>query len=200
MRRLFIGLYMLLILSAALLGNSLHAQNKFYDGWLLVANPNMSDLRFSEAVVFICRHDSNGAFGLVLNRPAGQIALSKLMESMDVDSAGKKGDIQIRLGGPVKSEFGFLMYPEKLDEEEQICRSRGVAITSSKDVIKSLGSEYGPDEAVLFFGYAGWGPGQLEIELSHKAWSTIPADRELLFDRNLKDLWTRARTRRGIDL
>jgi putative transcriptional regulator len=39
----------------------------YITGKLLIAMPHMPDNRFKNAVIFIYNHDSNGAFGLILN-------------------------------------------------------------------------------------------------------------------------------------
>ena len=160
----------------------------------------MPDLRFSETVVFVCRHDSKGALGLVLNRPAVRIKMSKLMKSLDVPSDGVTGDIQIRLGGPLETQAGFLMYTKKIKNEDGLCSSHGVTVSNNKDVLKALGSENSPEEIILFFGYAGWSPNQLESELARKDWLIVPADRSFLFAPDIKSLWNRARARSGLAL
>ena len=109
-RNYLIGFLVLLMALTSHFVNAPLAQDKFHVGQLLVAKPDMPDLRFSETVVFVCRHDAKGALGLVLNRPAGRIKTSKLMESLGVPSDGVTGDVQIRFGGPLETQAGFLMY------------------------------------------------------------------------------------------
>ena len=176
------------------------AQDKFHVGQLLVAKTDMPDLRFSDTVVFVCRHDTKGALGLVLNRPAGRIKTSKLMESLGLPSDGVTGDVQIRFGGPLETQAGFLMYTKTIENEDGICSSHGVTVSNNKDVLKTLGSENSPENFILFFGYAGWSPNQLESELARKDWLTVPADRSFLFAPDIKSLWNRARARYGLDL
>ena len=139
-RNYLIGFLVLLMALTSHFVNTSLAQDKFHVGQLLVAKPDMLDLRFSETVVFVCRHDSKGAFGLVLNRPAGRIKMSKLMESLGVPSDGVTGDVQIRFGGPVDTQAGFLMYSKKIENEDGICSSHGVTVSNNKDVLKTLGS------------------------------------------------------------
>jgi putative AlgH/UPF0301 family transcriptional regulator len=43
----------------------------------------------------------------------------------------------------------------------------------------------------VFTGYAGWGPGQLEKELSGGDWAVVPASSQLLFDTPADELWER---------
>ena len=92
------------------------------------------------------------------------------------------------------------MYGKKIENEDGICSSHGVTVSNNKDVLKTLGSENSPENFILFFGYAGWSPNQLESELARKDWLTIPADRSFLFASDIKSLWNRARARYGLDL
>ena len=196
----FIGFLVLKMALTSLFVNAPLAQNKFHVGQLLIAKPDMPDLRFSETVVFVCRHDAKGALGLVLNRPAGRIKTSKLMESLGLPSDGVTGDVQIRFGGPLETQAGFLMYTKTIENEDGICSSHGVTVSNNKDVLKTLGSKNSPENFILFFGYAGWSPNQLESELARKDWLTVPADRSFLFAPDIKSLWNRARARYGLDL
>ena len=199
-RNYFIGFLVLLMALTSHFVNAPLAQDKFHVGQLLVAKPDMPDLRFSETVVFVCRHDAKGALGLVLNRPAGRIKTSKLMESLGLPSDGVTGDVQIRFGGPLETQAGFLMYTKTIENKDAICSSHDVTVSNNKDVLKTLGSENSPENFILFFGYAGWSPNQLESELARKDWLTVPADRSFLFDPDIKSLWNRARARYGLDL
>ena len=57
-----------------------------------------------------------------------------------------------------------------------------VGLTSSRDVLNSVGSEGLPAEIIVSLGYAGWDAGQLENELAQNSWLTVPAKAEILFD------------------
>ena len=69
-------------------------------GRLLVASPYLSDGNFLRTVVFIIKHDVDGAFGLSINRPSDR----RFGELIDVhDSEGKvRDDDWIYVGGPVR--------------------------------------------------------------------------------------------------
>ena len=41
---------------------------------LLLSMPQLDDPEFHQTVVLLCEHDSNGAFGFVLNRPTSTLA------------------------------------------------------------------------------------------------------------------------------
>jgi putative transcriptional regulator len=63
-----------------------------------------------------------------------------------------------------------------------------------------MGQGRGPTKSLVAFGYAGWGPGQLEGELAHRDWFTAPADSALIFDEDRGRVWDRAMARRTLDL
>ena len=196
----FIFFLISLLVLVSHFGSKLFAEIKYLEGQLLVANPGMLDLRFAETVILICQHNSDGALGLVLNKPAGQIKISKLLESLNITSSGITGDIQVRLGGPLETDTGFLMYTDENNSKKSLCNSSGVTVSSNKEVLKKLGTEMSPNKLVLFFGYAGWGPNQLENELASEDWITVPADLSILFDQDIKNLWKKVRAKHTINL
>jgi putative transcriptional regulator len=53
---------------------------------------------------------------------------------------------------------------------------------------------------LLALGYAGWRPGQLENEIQLNGWLHCPADRDLVFDRDIDSKYDRALKKIGIDL
>src|SRR3989304_107289 len=64
-------------------------QAPFHRGELLVAAPGMGDPRFREAVILLVRHDTTGAFGLVINKPLGEMRLAELLRRFQVGGKAK---------------------------------------------------------------------------------------------------------------
>ena len=60
--------------------------------------------------------------------------------------------------------------------------SDSLALTSSRDILQSMGSTGEPAEVLVSLGYAGWTAGQLEWELSQNAWLTVEASAAIIFD------------------
>ena len=65
----------------------------YLDGQLLIAMPVMGDPRFERSVIYLCAHSSEGAMGIIVNRPAGSIDFPELLVQLDII---KKAD-QIKL-------------------------------------------------------------------------------------------------------
>jgi putative transcriptional regulator len=57
-----------------------------------------------------------------------------------------------------------------------------IALTTSKDVLEAMAVGGGPNKALVTLGYSGWGAGQLEDEIAHNAWLTVPADPIVIFE------------------
>lgn len=75
-----------------------------------------------------------------------------------------------------------------------------VAMTSSPDVLEAIARDRGPESFLLVLGCAGWGPGQLEQELSENSWLTCPGTEEILFKTPVEERWEMAARQLGIDL
>jgi putative transcriptional regulator len=149
-------------------------------GTFLVARPALRDPFFGRSVVLLLDHGAEGAFGLVLNRPAQAAELP----------------FPVFIGGPCQPQ-GLLMlhghadWVKKPDERPgEVCPGIFVGDT---DTFNRLGEM--PDDAQwkfrVFTGYAGWGPQQLEGEMAQGAWIVLPASGERLFGTPAEELWER---------
>jgi len=169
-------------------------------GQLLVASPDMGDPRFSHAVILIVQHSQDGALGIVINRPLGEQPIAKLLEAIGQDPKGVSGNVQVFAGGPVEPGIGFIVHSAEYHRAQTINIDGRVAVTSNPEVLRDIGHNAGPRKYLVAFGYAGWGPGQLENELAQHAWFTIPEDPKLVFDEDRAKVWDDARARQTIPL
>ena len=176
------------------------ARSESLAGRLLVAAPSMPDGRFAETVIYMLRHDDTGAMGVVVNRPMGDVPAATLLGSLGLDEGGAEGSIRVHYGGPVENERGFVLHSTDYLDGDSLTVAGGLALSMNSDVVRAIAAGEGPRHSLLLFGYAGWGPGQLESEMMRDDWITVPADEALVFDGEYREKWRRAIDRRGVDL
>lgn len=169
-------------------------------GQFLVARPEMPDPRFRESVIFVARHDENGAFGLIINKPLGEIDYATLLGNLGLDADGLEGTMALFFGGPVDPQRGFILHSNDYPHPPLIPVNDQYSITISTDLILAIASGFGPKRSLLAIGYAGWGAGQLESELERKDWVLAPSDEKILFDTKFEDKWKRAYDSRFLDI
>jgi putative transcriptional regulator len=150
-------------------------------GSFLVARSSLRDAFFGRAVILLLQHGPEGAFGLVLNRPA----------------QAKDLPFPVFVGGPCKMD-GLLMIHGNQDwageenGENMLAIGPGIFLGTTAQFEKASNSEEVEKQNFrVFTGYAGWGPKQLESELDEDSWIVLPADGEILFDTPVQDLWER---------
>lgn len=148
----------------------------------LIAMPAMADPNFSRTLTYICEHTREGALGVIVNRPI-EMNLATLFERVDIPV--ETGDLSRRpayFGGPVQTDRGFVLHRPAGQWQSSLRVGDDLALTSSRDVLMSMGKTGAPADALVFLGYAGWGAGQLEQELAQNAWLTVGADPHIVFD------------------
>ncbi|MFE8070185.1 YqgE/AlgH family protein [Marinobacteraceae bacterium S3BR75-40.1] len=163
----------------------------------LISMPYMQDPNFSASVTYICEHNQDGAFGLVINRPL-DLTVGDVFAQMDF--GGEELEDPVYNGGPVQIERGFVLHRPIGQWQSSMAISRDVALTSSRDVLQAIAAEEGPDDYLFALGYAGWGAGQLEEELAGNVWLTCPADTHILFELPAESRFEAAVARLGIDI
>ena len=169
-------------------------------GQLLIASPNIGDPRFAHTVILMVKHDKDGAFGITINRPVGEKSIASLLEAPGEDISDIEGTLSVFAGGPVQQELGFVVHSAEYRRDETIEVDEHVAMTASRQILRDIGHNHGPQKSLFALGYAGWGPGQLENELARHDWFTAPEEPKLIFDDDRANLWEDAMARRTREL
>ena len=151
-------------------------------------------------MILIVRHDEDGAFGIVINRPVGERSIATLLEAAGDRDPNVEGSLQVFAGGPVQTELGFVVHSTEYRRAETIDVDGHVAVTGSRHVLRDIGHKQGPEKSLFALGYAGWGPGQLEGEMARNNWFTAAEDPKLVFDDDRDSLWDEAMARRTREL
>ena len=167
---------------------------------LLIAMPGMADPNFNSTVTLICEHNDEGALGIVINRLSG-LNMGGLFRQLAVEEADEEAaSAPVLDGGPVARDRGFVLHSPASEFESSIDVSTDIQLTLSRDVIDSLAAGGGPARSIVALGYAGWQPGQLEAEMLHNTWLTVPATPELIFEVPFEDRWAGAAESMGVDI
>ncbi|MBS0124760.1 YqgE/AlgH family protein [Thetidibacter halocola] len=152
-------------------------------GRMLIAMPGMGDPRFEHAVVFMCDHSSEGAMGLVVNKPSADLDMPTLLSQLQIDPAADLSRVRIHFGGPVEMGRGFVLHSADYRAASTTLSVReDVQMTATLDVLEDIAAGRGPERWLLMLGYAGWGAGQLEEELAQNAWLVCEGVPRLIFD------------------
>ena len=158
----------------------------------LIAMPNLEDGNFSQSVTYICEHDENGALGIIINRPS-EISLSEILSQLHISpSTDEVLEQNILTGGPVQIDRGFILHSPLGQWESSLQVTENIGVTTSQDIMRAIANNEGPYNCLIALGYAGWGPGQLEYELSQNTWLSCPATEEILFNTPIDRRWKAA--------
>ena len=165
---------------------------KFLKGQLLLDSGQLGGSFFQRTVVLICQHNTEGAFGLVLNRALGKTA----GELIVADLPDLLKESPLFLGGPVQPGALSFLHTDSFIPDADVLPN--LALGHSLDDLVEMGESFSPTKKVrLFAGYAGWSPGQLEGEMKRKAWLTFPASVELVFETPPDLLWQKILQNKG---
>ena len=170
----------------------------FFSHHLLISMPQMTDAYFAQSIVSLVRHDSDGAMGLIINKPVG-MTLTELLDNSGVPHNDVSSEPELVFGGPVMRERGFVLHG-LLGGWDSTLNNDAWGVTTSKDILHSIAQGQGPEQYQICLGYAGWDAGQLEQELAQNAWLIVPADADLVFATPPYERYQKALDRLGVDL
>lgn len=166
----------------------------------LIAMPALGDPNFNETVTYLCRHDDEGALGIVINRPTDML-LEEVFRQLSLETMDKHlADQPVLAGGPLRRDRGFVLHRSGAQYDSTLDTGSGVRLTVSQDILSALAGGHGPDPVIVALGFAQWGSGQLEAELAANAWLSVPADQTVLFETPYEQRWAAAAGLLGVDI
>jgi putative transcriptional regulator len=165
---------------------------------LLVATPTLLDPNFFRTVVFMIEHTPEAALGVVLNRVS-----DATLDDAVPEWCGLAAEPRVAfVGGPVQPHEAVIALGlgrgelQSADGWYPLLEAVGTV-----DLGRSPRDVHPPVEAIrVFAGYAAWGPGQLDGELSVDGWYVVDADPDDLLTPDPDTLWRRVLRRQGGEL
>lgn len=163
---------------------------------LLVSMPQMLDPNFSKTVVLLAEYGAHGAFGLVLNRRMDEPANAIVTADEPLAIHPK---MYLFTGGPVEPTRAWILTANAELDPEALEVMTGVYLSASPSVVRRT-LQTAPDPAVrMVVGYAGWGAGQLDVELAEGSWLLAPVQSDLIFNTSFDNMWEAAIRRLGAE-
>lgn len=155
-------------------------------GHLLIAMPDMGDERFARTVVLVSAHTQDGAMGFVLNQKVASPSFVDILEELELETEAERQkqehtEIAVFSGGPVEQGRGFVLHSLDYGSPGTTRIADLGAMTATLDILRALSGPYPPSDSIMLLGYAGWSAGQLEDEVAHNGWLTLPATQQLVF-------------------
>ncbi len=174
-------------------------------GRLLIAADGLQDPRFQQSVILILEHDRSGAFGVILNHLIGEGPLGSLIEGFGlnpdrVDEAEMSRAVRLHSGGPVEPDTATIVHSTDYKAASSIDVGGGLAWTLDSSVLDAAAAGRGPEKMLVFIGYAGWAPGQLEREFGRDDWLDASAGSEFVFDTPAADMYDAVQDSAGLSL
>jgi len=143
---------------------------------------------------------------LVVNRPS-EVDLATLFDKIELKlEIAPLLNQPVYFGGPVQIERGFVLHEPNTEVlySSSLAVPGGLTMTTSKDVLEAVAVGNGPDKFLITLGYAGWGAGQLEEEITLNGWINVPLTQEqmadIIFDTPFSQRYQRTMSHLGFDL
>lgn len=162
------------------------------NGILLISDPFLKDPNFMRTVVLLCEHNSEGTFGLVINRTLNT-KLGDLIHELSGIS------LPVYYGGLVQTDTLHFIHqlPELIPGSQQIANGiywgGDFSLLSTMLINKTIDTS----KIRFYLGYSGWGDGQLNDEMKEKSWLTVNGTQKLVFHSDINSIWKDALKQMG---
>lgn len=170
----------------------------------LIAMPSLDDPYFGRSVVYLCEHNENGAMGLVINKPIDKLSIHDVLQKLKIISETDDKKVELGklviAGGPVSEDHGFILHSAEKRFSTSITLTDSLYLTTSKDVLETLGTDEEPDHYLMTLGYASWEKGQLEREILDNSWLVTESSEDIIFNTPIADRWHDAAQKLGINI
>jgi putative transcriptional regulator len=158
--------------------------------------PQLGDPNFHRSVVLMLEHGDTGSMGLVINRGA-PLTLGELARGQSMKISAERTGQPVFVGGPVEPHRGFILHDDETISERHPVLP-GLFLSVTLEALAPLLQN--PTPRVRFcLGYAGWGPRQLEQEMTAGAWLFAEAAANAILESNPAQLWDETLRGMGVD-
>jgi putative transcriptional regulator len=179
--------------------HSTNSSHSLRDHFLL-AMPNLSEGIFAQSITYICEHGESGAMGIVINQSL-DLSVEEIFEHLQISACSDFSNRSVMAGGPVQMDHGFVLHRNcETLWEASIKVTPEITLTTSRDILRAIANDTGPQDHLIALGYAGWAAGQLEQELAENSWLTLPGNGDIIFETSADQRLGAAAALLGVDM
>ena len=157
-------------------------------GKFLIASPTLQGF-FHQTVIFLYEDNANGSGGLIINRPSGRF-LADLLQQHQIPYPPNMDPIFI--GGPTQPMSVMMMHTAEFTSSNTLMIPGGISISSDDLMFDKIVQGSRPNGFRLFGGASGWGPGQLDREMSMNSWLITDLTATIVWDTKAGEVWQRS--------
>jgi len=168
---------------------------KYLTGNFLVSAPKIDDVRFKETVVFIYKHNIEGAIGFIINKPINKSIWMELCRQAHIEHPVDHS-VRIYYGGPVETQIGYVLHTPDYNFSTTEPINKWLSVTQGTDILVDIAGGTGPMQFLIVLGYCSWAPGQLELEMEagwprdpNSGWMLTEASGRLMFSTDSFNKW-----------
>jgi len=173
--------------------------NGYLKGHLLMAIPGLPDPNFAQTVTCLCEHNEAGALGFIINRIHPLLTGRELFDDLNIECTDSIDKVSIFLGGPVQPSGVFVLHGQPFDWHSCMKVTEDIGLSNTREILEAIARGEGPDSFLILLGCAGWGPLQLDSELSDNAWMHCPASRKIVFETRTDQIWEQTMMNIGLN-
>jgi len=162
-------------------------------GHILASQPKGPDSLFTRGIIVVAKHNDEGAWGLMVNKPTTRISLSQVMASTGIAYSGQES---IYVGGPVDTHRVHVIHSLDWQSAGTVPVTSEIGITSEMSVMLAIAGGEGPNLFRTCLGVTGWAAGQLDGEYKglppwkpEQRWLDAPATIDAVFNLNNDEQW-----------
>jgi len=154
-------------------------------GSFLIASPDIDSGIYFRGVILLCEHSPTGSFGLMVNKT---IDIEIPEEVINVKEIANPR-VQVRAGGPLQPNQMMLLHSSDQIPDQTLKVCDGVYLGGDLQFLQEAVAEANGPNVHLCFGYAGWGPGQLEREFLSGLWFFFFFSSKHVFETSTDKTW-----------
>jgi putative transcriptional regulator len=137
--------------------------------------------------------------GIVVNRVHTMLTGEDIFRELDIEHLETAASVPIHIGGPVHVGEIFVLHGPPFTWRGCLNITPELGMSNTIDIIEAIATDRGPESYIISLGCAGWGPGQLEMEIQENVWLTGPVFEDILFKSPVASRWETAVRKIGVN-